>query len=90
MEIFATKQFAAKFKLCSLSMKRFLGWFVKSETVSSPKIVQIMEAKMTGGKKGDFTFILCDQGSLDFAKSGYGIDPSVFPGVDCFTYLCSE
>lgn len=51
VEIFATKQFAARFELPWVSVKRFLGRAVRSETAPSRKIVKVLEAKMARRKK---------------------------------------
>lgn len=57
MRIMAAKQLAAKFELRSLNTKRFLGWGVGSETVTSQETVELLGAKMRERKYGNLASI---------------------------------
>lgn len=53
VEIFATKQFAAKFELSPLNVKNFLGWAVQGKAAPLQNIVKKLEAET-----GSFTSML--------------------------------
>lgn len=58
VEIFATKQFAGKFELSLLNIKKFVDWATKSERSTTRRIVDVREAEKEGRKKRNFISIL--------------------------------
>lgn len=54
VEIFAAEQYAVKFELSSLIVKKLFGWVVQSKAAPSRKVVEVLATKMRKRKKGAF------------------------------------
>lgn len=63
VEINATEQFAAKYELSLLNMKKVSGGIAQSETAPAQNIGRVLDVEMRKRKKGNFISILAIMGS---------------------------